>query len=144
MENMENFIAAINNKLSTSDLNNDVGGRIYWDSADDFTTPYVVIKIVTDDPDLTFTEDESNGILQVSMFSSLSAGVSQISTMHKHCITLFNECSLTIPPTGTVTDKLIWMRRSNFVTMLEENPTVEGGIGLRHWAQDFEYRTSKV
>jgi len=144
MENSENFIASINNKLSTSALYSDVGGRVFWDEADDLTTPYVVLRLPAESPDKTFTEDNSDGVLQVSMFSSISAGVSEIATMHKHCLQLFDECSLTIPPTGTVTDKLIWMRRSSFVSMTEPNQTIEGGIGIRHWAQDFDYLTSKV
>ena len=138
---MKNLLAAIFGKTSGSALSSDVGGRIYLDEAPaGCEFPYVVFQIVTASKEKTFTEEFRDTLIQFSLFS-ISQGVTEITTIYKDLIALFDECALTIPPTGTVTDILVWMREANLVTMVDEITTTEGTGTLKHWAIDFEVKT---
>jgi len=118
-----------------------VGGRIYLDEAPAGAEfPYCVFQIVTASKEKTFTEEFRDTLIQFSLFST-SQGATEITTMYKDLIALFDECTLTIPPTGTVTDTLVWMRESNLVTMVDEITTPQGTSTLKHWAVDFEVKT---
>jgi hypothetical protein len=134
---MKNLIAAIMTKCADSDLSNYVGGRIYIDEAEQKAEfPYVVFKIISSAPESTFTEEFTDTLLQASLFST-SDSVVEIMTMDEYLNALFDECDLTI--TGST---LIWMRRTNLVTMTDSLTTENGQRTLRHWAEDYEIKTS--
>ena len=129
-------------KTTVSALSTYVGGRIYLDQAPEGTVfPYVVFFVVAGTPDRTFTEHYTDTLIQFSLFSS-SPGAMEITTMYANLKTLFDECALTIPPTGEVTDTLVWMRESNLTTMVDDITTTEGTVSVKHWAVDFEVLTS--
>ncbi len=141
---MKELFTAIYNKTSGSLLADDVGGRIYLDQAQQGAElPYVVFFVVADTPEKTFTEDFENILIQFSLFSS-SQGATEITTMYAHLKALFDECSLTIPPTGTVTDILVWMKRVNLTTMVDDVTIQDASINLKHWAVDYEIMTKDV
>jgi len=134
---MKNLLAAIMTKVSGSSLSSDVGGRIYLDQAPEGCEfPYAVMQIVSDVPDHTFTEDFENIIIQFSLFSS-SSGATEITGMFADLKTLFDECSLTI--TGST---LVWMKRTNLTTMVDDITVSDGTQQVRHWAVDYEVMTS--
>ena len=141
---MNNLLQAIYGKFSNSAFSSDVGGRIYLDQAPDGAEfPYCVFFIVTGNPDKTFTEHYTDTLIQFSLFSA-SAGATEITTMYRDLKALFDECALTIPPTGTATDTLIWMREANLATMTEDITTASGTQTVKHWAVDFEVRTGLI
>ncbi|MDD5532385.1 MAG: DUF3168 domain-containing protein [Syntrophales bacterium] len=134
---MQALLTALYTKLSGSDLSNYVGGRIFTDEAPDGTDfPYVVIRIISSVPDKTFTEVYEDTLLQLSYFST-SAGLAEVSTMQGYGKALLDECSLSI--TGST---LVWMRRVNLVTMTDSITVGTGQAILRHWAEDYEIKTS--
>ncbi len=134
---MNNLLSAIMTKLSGSALYNDVGGRIFLDTAPEGTEfPYVVFFIVSDVPEKTFTEDFENIIIQFSLFSA-SAGVTEISTMYNDLTAVLDECSLTI--TGYTH---IWMNRQNLTTMVEEITVQSAVATVKHWAVDYDIKIS--
>jgi len=144
---MENLLAALATKISGSALSSDVGGRIYLDQypPDEMpaTYPYVIYFIITDVPEKTFTENFENILIQFSLFSA-SAGLTEITSMYKDLKALFDECAFTIPPTGTETDKLVWMKRENLTTMVDEIIVADATQSVKHWAVDFEVKTEAV
>ncbi len=134
---MQALLTALYTKFSGSDLSNYVGGRIFTDEAPDGTDfPYVVVRIVSSVPDKTFTEEFEDTLLQLSYFST-SPGLAEVSTMQNYGQALLDECSLTI--TGST---LVWMRRVNLVTMTDSITSTDGQRTLRHWAEDYEIKTS--
>lgn len=141
---MKNLLTAIYNKTSGSSLSSDVGGRIYLDRAvTGAEFPFIVYFIVSGIPEKTFTEDYEETIIQFSLFSA-SQGATEITTMYGHLKDLFDECALTIPPTGAATETLIWMRRENLTTMIEDVTINNAVVSVRHWAVDYEVLTSKI
>ena len=135
---MNNLLTSIMSKTSGQSISNDVGGRIFLDQAPDGVEyPYIVFFIVTDTPGKTFTEDFENIIIQFSLFSA-SSGATEITTMYRDLKALFDECALTIPPTGTETDKLIWFKRQNLTTMMDEVVVADATQNVKHWAVDYE------
>jgi hypothetical protein len=136
---MQALITAIENKLLDSTVSNDVGGRCYYDTADSDDLPRLVYSIVSGVPDKTFTELYHDVLIQFDLFSALSAGKTQITTMYADLISLMDECSLSI--TGYT---LVWMREQNLVTMVEDLSALQDGSSIcLHWAVDFECRISK-
>jgi len=96
---------------------------------------------VTGSPDKTFTEHYTDTLIQFSLFSA-SSGATEITTMYKDLKALFDECALTIPPTGTATDTLVWCREANLTTMMEDITVADAIQQVKHWSVDFEVRTS--
>lgn len=136
------LLKAIWSKFTSSALATAVGGRIYLDRAPDKAVmPYVVYFIVSASPDKTFTEHYTNTLVQFSLFSA-SSSTAEITAMYGYLTALFDECSLTIPPTGSATETLVWMREDNLTTMIEDVP-VGGTQHVKHWAVDFEILTSR-
>lgn len=126
---LNNLLTAIMTKTVDSTLSSDVAGRIFLDEApQEAEKPYVVFFIVSDVPEKTFTEDFENIIIQFSLFSD-SEGAAEITTMYNDLKTLFDECTFSI-----TASTLIWMNRVNLTTMFED--------GVRHWAVDYEIKTS--
>lgn len=135
---MDELIKAIVSKLSGSTISTDVGGRIYLDRAPDGCEfPYIVYFIVSSVPDWMFTERFENTLIQFSLFSNSESAV-EITTMLKDLKALFDECSLTI--TG---DALIWFRRQNITTMVEEITTASGTQNVKHYAVDYEAKVQE-
>lgn len=136
---MQALITAIENKLLDSAIYNDVGGRCYYDTADSDDLPRLVYSIVSGVPDKTFSELYHDILIQVDLFSALSAGKTQITTMYADLISLMDECSLSI--TGYT---LVWCREQNIVTMVEDLSALQDGSSIcLHWAIDFEARISR-
>jgi len=134
---LNNLLTAIYGKLAGSTLSTAIGGRMYLDQAPDKPTfPYVVFFIVSSVPEKTFTEDMSETLIQFSIYSA-SSSATEISAIYAALKTLYDECSLTI--TGS---SLVWMKETNLVTMTEDMTTATGTTTLKHWAIDFEVKTS--
>jgi hypothetical protein len=141
---LKNLLTAIYNKTLNTNLSSYVGGRIYLDRAiAGAQFPYVVYFIVSGVPDKTFTEDYEEILIQFSLFSTLRSAT-EITTMYKHLTDLFDECELTIPPTGQKTDTLVWMKRENLTAMIEDVTVNNAMESVRHWAVEYEILTSKV
>lgn len=140
---MLNLKKAIYAKLSGSLLTADIGGRLFDTQAPEGSQyPYVVYLIVSDVPEKTFTEDFENVLIQFSLFSATPNDSTEAETMFGHLKTLFDECAMTIPPTGAETDTLVWMKRSNATLMIEDHTTPAGTIQVWHYAVDYEVMTS--
>ena len=136
---MQSLIDAITTKLLDSTVYNDVGGRCWYDTADSNDTPYLVYSIVSGVPDRTFSELYHDVLIQFDLFSALSAGKTEITTMYADLISLLDECALSI--TGYT---LVWMKEQNLVTMVEDLSALQDGSSIcLHWAIDMECRISK-
>lgn len=136
---MRELIDAINNKIADTTLFWSVGGRVYYDTADTNDLPYIVYSIVSAVPDRTFSERYTELILQFDLFSALSAGKTEITTMYADLISLLDECSLSI--TGYT---LVWIRETGLQTFVEDTSALQDGSNiLLHHAVDFECRISK-
>ena len=136
---MQPLIDAIMNKLIDSAIYNDVGGRCYYDTSDSDDLPRLVYSIVSGVPDKTFSELYHDVLIQFDLFSALSAGKTEITTMYADLISLMDECALTI--TGYT---LVWCREANIVTMVEDLSALQDGSSIcLHWAIDMECRISK-
>lgn len=136
---MNNLLTAIMTKITTgpSALDSDVAGRVFLDQAPQGVEfPYIVFSIVSDVPEKTYSEDFENVMIQFSLFS-ISESVSEIADMYADLKTLFDECSLTI-----TSSTLVWMKRSNLIPMIDEITTVNGTLGVKHWAVDYDIKTS--
>ena len=141
---MNALLKSIYAKLSGSALTADVGGRVYLDQAEQGADyPYIVFFIVSGTPERTFTEHYTDTALQFSMFST-SRGAAEITDMYADLKALFDECSLTIPPTGPVTYNLVWIRELDLTTMVEDHTTPAGTVTVKHWASTFEIKTSLI
>lgn len=134
---MKNLLTALYTKLSGSALFNDTGGRIFTDQAPEGVDfPYVVVFIVSSVQDKTFTEVFTDTVIQFSLFSA-SESVLEITTMYADLKALLDDCSLSI--TGST---LLWCRENNLATMMEEITVGDATQQVRHWAVDYEIKTS--
>lgn len=136
---MNNILTAISTKLSGSSLSSDVGGRIYEVGGvpNEPELPYVVVMIISDEPDNAFYQDGEDVWIQFSLFSS-SSSASEVSTMYGHLKTLFDDCDLSI--TGST---LVWMRRDNLTTGMEEITVDDATQRIRHWSVDYQIITQE-
>ena len=131
---MQILIDAITTKLLDSTVYNDVGGRCYYDTADSNDTPYIVYSIVSGVPDNVFQKTGESVLMQFDLFSALSAGKTQITTMYADLTTLLDDCTLTI--TGK---NCVQFQRQNLVTFVEDLSALQDGSNLQiHWAVDYE------
>ena len=124
---------------SVSALADTVGGRIYYGFADTNEYPRVVFHVISAPKEKTFTEVYRNTLIQVDLFSAMSAGDTQIGQMYADLTALLDECSLSI--TGST---LVWCKEENLVTLDEDldEPLPDGSCGLYHWIADYEVRSS--
>lgn len=130
---MLNLLTAIKSKFIGSSLSTDVDGRIFYkESPQNSQFPYVVYFIVSDVPDNVFAKDGESVLMQFSLFSS-SGGATEIATMYKDLKALLDDCSLTI-----TSNNLVWFKRVNLTTMVDEITTVDGLQKVDHWAVDYE------
>lgn len=133
---MNNLLTAIYEKLSGSDLSNDVGGRMYLDEAPEGAQfPYVVFFIVSDIPENAFALDGESVIIQFSLYST-SQGATEITAMYTHLKSLYDDCSLSITD-----NRCAWFRRENMNSIVI-NTTTDIGTGiLKHWAVRYQIST---
>lgn len=117
---------------------NDLGGRLYEDGnvPEDVVYPYGVYMIVAAPKEKTFAEEYTNILLQLSIFSSAQSSA-EIKNAYAHASKLFDECSLSI--TGST---LVWFRETNLMCMTEDITTPSGTAMVRHYAIDFDVKTS--
>ena len=138
---MNNLLTAIMTKIADTDLNNAVGGRIYLDRAPENTEfPYVVFFIVSYSPDNTFAEKLEDVVVQFSIYS-LQPGPTEIIGIYYYLKTLFDDCDLNIER-GELVDledwnELIWFKRQNLTTMVDDITTPTGTVAVKHWAVDY-------
>jgi len=138
---MNNFLTALNSKFTDSNLFNDVSGRIYLDQADSPDYPRVVYSIIAAPKEKTFTEQYTNILLQVDLYSAKSAGTSVMTTMYNDLVALLDDQPLTI--TGYT---LVKMEEENLVptTQILSAPLPDGTTGLLVWHVDFEIVIKKT
>jgi hypothetical protein len=134
---VNNLLTAIYSKTAGSALSDAVGGRMCLDEAPEGTDfPYIVFSIVSAVPEWTFTEEFANVVIQFSIFST-SQSAAEITDIYGHLVDLFDDSTFSI--TGST---LVWCRRQNLVTRVEDIATPSGTQIVKHWAVDFEIRTS--
>jgi hypothetical protein len=134
---LNNLLQAITTKTVGSILSSDVGGRIFLDQAPEGTEfPYIVFFVVSAVQYRTFTEKFTDALVQFSIFSD-SPGAAEITTIYNDLKDLFDECSLSI--SGST---LVWMREENLTTVMDEITTPGGTVGVKHYAVDYEIKTS--
>lgn len=135
---MNNLLTAIMTKITTgpSAFSSDVGGRVFLDQAPPGSEfPYCVFFIVSNVPEWQFKERYEDILIQFSLFSA-SEGATEITDMYTDLKTLFDDCSLTI--TGST---LVWFRRQNLITMVDEITVADATQAVKHWAVDYEVFT---
>jgi len=136
---LKNLLTAIMTKTVNSALSSDVGGRIYLDQAPDGAEfPYIIYFIVTNVPEKTFSEDYENILIQFSLFSS-SSSATEITTMYTDLKALFDECSMTITD-----NTLIWFRRENLTTMIDDITVADATVSVKHYAVDYSLIVQKT
>ena len=131
---MQILIDAITTKLLDSAIYSDVGGRCWYDTSDSDDLPRLVYSIVSGVPDNCFQKTGESVLMQFDLFSALSAGKTEITTMYADLTTLFDDCVLTI--TGK---NCVQFQRQNLVTMVEDLSALQDGSSTcLHWAVDYE------
>lgn len=136
---MKNLITAIMTAFTgaQNDFYDDIAGRMFLDEAPEGTEyPYCVFMVVSGVPERTFSEHFTDTLIQFSLFSS-SASAAEIADMYADLKTLYDEKSFTI-----TSNTLIWFREANLATMVDEVTTPSGTVSVKHWAVDFEVKTS--
>lgn len=129
---MDELIKAIITKFSGSTISSDVNGRVFLDRAPDGCEfPYIVFFVVSSVPDWQFSERFEDTLIQFSLFSNSESAV-EITTMLKDLRALLDDCSMSI--TG---DTLLWFRRQNTTTIVEEITTTSGTQSVKHYAVDY-------
>jgi hypothetical protein len=132
-QEIANLIQAIKDKVVGSAFNEDLGGRFYFDQADDNGAPYCVFSIISSVPDKTFSETCRNVLIQFSIFVPKTQGLAVMTTAYSDMHALFDECSLLI--TGST---LVVMREQSLNTFVEEGQMTDGSDSMIHWAADYE------
>ena len=137
---MNALLAALNTKLTDSALFNDASGRVYLDQADSPDYPRVVYSIVSAVPDRTFDAKYQEILIQFSLFSAKSAGMSIMTTMYNDLIALLDEQNLDISG-----DTFVAMQEENLVTTMETltTPLPDGSNGVVVWHVDFSVTIKK-
>jgi len=138
-----NFTTALYSRFTAApggvhnDFYNAIGGRLYEDRAPQGTSyPYAVYLIVSALKEKTFSEEYTNFLIDISIFSSASSS-SEIKLAYHYARELYDECEFSI--TGST---LVWMKESNLTTLREDHTTSSGTINVRHYAIEFEIKTS--
>lgn len=120
-----------------NDFYNAVNGQLYEDEAPSGAAyPYAVYQIIAAPKDKTFSEEYTDLLIQLSIFSN-STSSAEIKDAYYHAHNLYDDKTMTI--TGS---KLVWMKETNLVTMTEEVETPEGISKVKHYAMDIEIKTS--
>jgi hypothetical protein len=129
---LKSLTTAIYAKASGSNFMTALGSRLYKGRAPEGASyPYAVFFFVSNIPQLTFSEDYEDVIMQFSLFS-ITSGTTEIENLYTYLKALYDECSLTI--TGAT---LIWMKRDNAVFLVEDHTTPSGTAQV--WAYHVDY-----
>ncbi len=133
-----NLCTAIYTKFSTSnDFNTSVNGQLFENEAPEGTEyPYAVYSIVSAPKEKTFSEEYTNTLIQLSLYSS-NMDSTEIKNMYYQAKALFHEKELTI--TGST---LVWMKKETLITDIQEETTPGGTRKVRVYHVDFEVKTS--
>jgi len=135
---MLNLFKGIYGKLSGSALASHIGTRMYPGRApEEAVYPYIVYIVVSDVPNLTFSEDFEDVVIQFSIFSD-NASSTEAHNIYADLKTLYDECTMTI-----TSETLVWMIRQNAQLMVEDHTTRDGLIQVWHYAVDY-YMMVKV
>lgn len=114
-------------------LYNDIVGNLYEGQAPAGAVfPYVVYSIVSDVPDWNFTDRFEDVLIQFSLFSTAPEST-EVKDMYTHLKALYDDCSLTIA--GST---LVWFRRVNTITLIDEVTTTEGTEMVWTYHVDYE------
>lgn len=131
---MKNLTTAIVTKASGSAFLSAIGSRLYKGRAEQGAAyPYAVFFMVSNTPELTFSEDYENTIIQFSLFSTTS-GTTEIEDIYTHLKALYDECALTI--TGAT---LVWMKRDHAVFLAEDHAITTSAGTTRVWVYHVDY-----
>lgn len=133
---MNNILTGIFSKISGSALSTAVGGRVFTDEAPDGTQfPYLVLSIVSDNPDENFTDSFEEVVIQFSLYS-ISQGMTEITGLYGNLKSLFDNTVLTV--SGST---FLHSTRKSLNTMTDEMALPDGTQILRHWAVEYELLT---
>ncbi len=136
---MNNLLTAIMTKITGSAFSSDVGGRVFLDQAPPGTEfPYCVFFIVSGVPEDVFAKDGESILIQFSLFSA-SSGAAEITTMYADLKSLLDDCSFTI-----ASNTLIWFKRVNLTTMVDDITVADATQAVKHWAVDYEITTEEA
>lgn len=129
---MKYLTTAICGKLSGSALSAHIANRMYKGRAPEGAEyPYIVFLTVSDVPNLTFSEDFEDVVIQFSLFSDAS-GSTEIEDMFTDLKTLYDECTMTI-----TSETLVNMMRQSASLMVEDHTVKNGTIKVWHYAVDY-------
>ena len=117
---LSDFFAALSTKyVADVELKAATPGGIHLDEAPVGTTePYVVVSIVGDTPEYTFTHGFENVIIRFEIYHK-SASTVGLSTAWKELTECFDLCGLAVTGYNT-----IWMRRINGDTTIDDGVRV--------------------
>jgi len=123
--------------LTANDFNTSVNGRLFENIAPDGTSyPYAVYTIVSAPKEKTFSEEYTNTLLQLTLYSS-NMDSTEIKNMYHYAHELFDEAEFTM-----VGSTLVWMRKELVVTDVQDEITPSGTQKVRVYDIDFDIRTS--
>lgn len=135
---MKALSTAIYGKLAGSNLETDIGGRLYKGEAPEGAQfPYVVYSIISNTPEYPGGKTIERVLLQFSLYS-MASGSTEIEDMLTHLRALYDDVSLTV--TGY---SEIYFIREALTTMRDEITTPEGTLGLWHFAQEYDVWITK-
>ena len=114
-----------------------INGQLFEDEAPSGTLcPYAVYSIIAAPKEKTFSEEYTNTLIQLSIFSAASSSA-EIKNAYYQAHILYDEKPLTI--TGST---LVSFKETNVVPMKEKVTNPDGTNWSRQWAIDFEAVTS--
>ena len=130
---MINLTTGIYSKFTGSALATAIGGRLYKAYAPQRAQfPYATYDIITDIPEYPGGKTIEQVLVQFDLYSSAS-GSTEVEGMLTKLRTLYDDCTLTL--TGNTG---IYFKRENLITMREEVVTVNGTVGVWHYAQEYD------
>jgi len=139
---ISNLTAAFYSRFTalTGGVNNDffnaVNGQLFEDEAPQGTLcPYAVYSVIAAPKEKTFSEEYTNTLIQLSIFSAASSSA-EIKNAYFQAHVLYDEKPLTI--TGST---LVWMKETNLVVMREKVTNPDGTNWSRQYAIDLEVHT---
>lgn len=114
-----------------------VNGKLFDGDASGNDYPYAVFWFVTDNDDPTFTEENTDHLIQFDFFSSVNAADAR--DIRFHAKQLFHEKSLNM--TGST---VVWIKGRNVSggSVPEDIPTLDAGNKVWQAIMELEVRTS--
>ena len=132
-----NLCTAIYTLFATDNgFNTSVSGKLFENEAPEGTEyPYAVYSIVAAPKNKTFSEEYTNTLFQLSLFSA-NMDSKEIKNIYSQQRELFNDCLLAI--TGS---NHLWMIEENMITDVWEETTDEGTTKGRVYHVDYDILT---